>query len=206
MDNKNINVGKETHGRHVFLIRGIMEPKVKIDLRVIKTKEAIHNTFRSMILEMPYEKINVKDLCIRAKINRKTFYTYYLDLNDLLETFQNEIADAFLKHIKDIDLKNDIPSLVREFFVFNAIDDPICEYIMCSHQHANMSEMISDKILSEIKQQHKLSHKDQAKENLKICFLFSTTIEMYKQWVRDHKVLTLDEMIDYTSLFLTKGI
>ena len=35
----------------------------KIDLRVLKTEESIKNTFKNMIIEMPYEKITIKELC-----------------------------------------------------------------------------------------------------------------------------------------------
>ena len=54
------------------------------DLRVTKTLEAIDTTFRAMMLEGGYESITVKDLCERARINKKTFYRYYETLDDLL--------------------------------------------------------------------------------------------------------------------------
>lgn len=48
-----------------------------VDLRVQKTREAIKNTFKEMICEMPAEKITVKELTDRARIHRKTFYLHY---------------------------------------------------------------------------------------------------------------------------------
>ena len=59
------------------------------DLRVQKTIEAIHSTFEEMLCEMDYKKITVKELCERARINKKTFYRYYDVLDDLLEETQN---------------------------------------------------------------------------------------------------------------------
>ena len=43
------------------------------DLRVQKTIDAIQKTFEDMICEMDYEKITVKELCERARINKKLF-------------------------------------------------------------------------------------------------------------------------------------
>ena len=45
----------------------------KEDLRIQKTREAIHKTFEEMICEMDYEQISIKELAQRARINRKTF-------------------------------------------------------------------------------------------------------------------------------------
>jgi AcrR family transcriptional regulator len=47
------------------------------DLRVLKTIEAIRTVFEQMICEMDYHEMTVKELCERAKINKKTFYRYY---------------------------------------------------------------------------------------------------------------------------------
>ncbi len=43
------------------------------DLRVQKTIDTIQKTFKDMICEMDYGKITVKELCERARINKKTF-------------------------------------------------------------------------------------------------------------------------------------
>ena len=45
----------------------------KEDLRVIRTKEAIRRTFETMLCEMDYDEISIKELSERARINRKTF-------------------------------------------------------------------------------------------------------------------------------------
>ena len=58
------------------------------DLRVQKTIDAIQKTFEDMICEMDYEKITVKELCERARINKKLFYRYYSVLDDLLAELQ----------------------------------------------------------------------------------------------------------------------
>ena len=66
-----------------------MEKKKAEDLRVRKTREAIHNTFKSMICEMDYDQITIKELTERAQINRKTFYLHYNSLDDLLAELQD---------------------------------------------------------------------------------------------------------------------
>ena len=55
------------------------------DLRVRKTIRGIKAAFEFLICEKDYGKITVKELCDRAQINKKTFYTYYETLDALLE-------------------------------------------------------------------------------------------------------------------------
>ena len=64
------------------------------DLRVTKTLEAIDTTFRTMMLEKGYAGITVKELCERARINKKTFYRYYETLDDLMAEVMATYAAA----------------------------------------------------------------------------------------------------------------
>ena len=47
------------------------------DLRIVKTIEGIKTAFEELICEKDYEKITVKELCDKARINKKTFYHYH---------------------------------------------------------------------------------------------------------------------------------
>ena len=50
---------------------------------------------------MDYEKITVKALCERAKINKKTFYRYYETMDFLLSEIMDEFSTDFLNQIKN---------------------------------------------------------------------------------------------------------
>ena len=71
------------------------------DLRVQKTIDAIQKAFEEMICEMDYDKITVKELCERARINKKTFYRYYNVLDDLLAELQGIMTQEYLERIAD---------------------------------------------------------------------------------------------------------
>ena len=74
---------KRRHVRQNMGAFQVEKPK-KEDLRVRKTREAIHSAFKAMICEMDFEQITIKELTQRAQINRKTFYLHYNGLEDLL--------------------------------------------------------------------------------------------------------------------------
>ena len=68
--------------------------------RIIKyTKKTIKDTFIKLLAEKDIKKITVSELCKKADINRATFYRYYVDIYDLLNSiekeFENEIKKAY---------------------------------------------------------------------------------------------------------------
>jgi AcrR family transcriptional regulator len=68
------------------------------DLRVRRTRLALHDAFMALIEEKGFDAIIVQDIADRAMINRVTFYKHYRDKYDLLDqtmqAFLNEFADS----------------------------------------------------------------------------------------------------------------
>jgi AcrR family transcriptional regulator len=79
------------------------------DLRVIRTKESIRDSFVELIEEKGFEAITVKDITTKAKINRGTFYAHYQDKFDLMTKCEEEIMFGMSKIVEQ-----NIPSMVTE--------------------------------------------------------------------------------------------
>lgn len=56
-----------------------------------KTKQKIIDAFWSLYETTRIEKITVKDICIKANINRSTFYEYFSDVYLVLETIEDSL-------------------------------------------------------------------------------------------------------------------
>ena len=65
------------------------------DLRVVKTKSSIRNALFELMSEKELAKITISEICVRAKINRKTFYSHYRAPGDVIEELENEVLDEF---------------------------------------------------------------------------------------------------------------
>lgn len=65
------------------------------DKRIIRTKRSIYNAFVSLMQEQDYAAITVRALAERAEINRKTFYTYYDGLDDLVRQLEAELFEKY---------------------------------------------------------------------------------------------------------------
>ena len=79
-----------------------------VDRRITRSKKALRDALIVLMEERGFDGITVNDLCVRADLNRGTFYNHYQDKEDLLETFEDEIMeelDRFQAKMKDLSLK-----------------------------------------------------------------------------------------------------
>ncbi|MBR0507281.1 MAG: TetR/AcrR family transcriptional regulator [Clostridia bacterium] len=67
----------------------------KTDHRVRVTKRLLRDALTVLLTEKPLGSITVKELCLRAGINRGTFYAHYADVYDLLRSIQQEMETDF---------------------------------------------------------------------------------------------------------------
>ena len=52
----------------------------------LRTKAAIREAFLALAAKKPVDTITVQELIDRANVSRTTFYRYYYDIYDLLDT------------------------------------------------------------------------------------------------------------------------
>lgn len=63
------------------------------DLRIERTKRAVHSAMEQLLIYKEYHTIKIKDLAHAALINRNTFYLHYQGLNDVLAELVGEVLD-----------------------------------------------------------------------------------------------------------------
>lgn len=184
-----------------------MVTKKHEDLRVKKTKEAIRNAFKNMICEMDYEEISIKELALRAQINRKTFYLHYESLNDVLAELQDEIADNFIKRKVSYTCMTDIKDLIRLFFE-NATNMPLLhERIICSGSYQAVWNNINEKIMHRRMEDNRGAFGlEEYAENLVFAFFGTNSTLLYRQWVEDGKKLPLEQLIEVATKLICNGM
>ena len=177
------------------------------DLRVVKTIEGIKTAFEELICEKEYDRITVKELCDRARINKKTFYHYYETLDALLAELQTELAAGYLERIKDYSLPEDLDKVNREFFLFSAEQGLAYEKITVSGTwHSVREEMVegvNDAGWSRSRKYQKLSDFE---KKLLMGFVNNAVLTAYRQWVEDGKKMPLEEVIEMTNRIVLGGV
>ena len=177
------------------------------DLRVQKTIEAIHKAFEEMLYEMNYEKITVKELCERAKINKKTFYRYYAVLDDLLAELQGLFTQEYLKRIENYKVPEDLDKINREFFLYSVEKGPLYEKITCSGSYDYIrSKMVNDVMNSKWGQSTWLQLLEPSKQAILLEFIQSASMAVYRKWVADGKKIPLRDMIELSNQLLCSGV
>lgn len=184
-----------------------MEQAKREDLRVRKTKDAIRSTFKSMICEMDYDQITIKELTQRAQINRKTFYLHYTSLDELLEELQEEIADNFIRRKVSYSSMKDIRDLIRLFFEHVANMPLLHERLMCSGSYRPIWEKINKRIMDYRKETNRgVFGLDEYAENLVFAYYGANSSLLFRQWVMDGKKLPLAELVDMATKLICNGM
>ena len=175
------------------------------DLRVTKTLEAIDTSFRTLMLEKGYEALTVKELCERARINKKTFYRYYETLDDLLAEVMATYAAAWRKRTTHLQVPEDLAAATREFFRFGAEQDALYDAITCDPAFNVMQRNLQDDASGE---QVEAVPDGFTPETWHVYYSWQTagTLAMYRAWVADGKRLPVDEVAELAVTLLCGGV
>lgn len=94
----------------------------KEDLRVQKTLDALIKAFQELIVEKPFEKITVRELCSRAKTRTATFYSHFSDKYDffafLMRRIRQQSLDKGMHIAAEMEPEDYISHVVRSTFDF----------------------------------------------------------------------------------------
>lgn len=91
------------------------------------TKRALADSLKELMVEQPFDKINVAQICERCAMNRKSFYYHFKDKYDLV----NWIFDTeFIALLKDENLDT-THSNYKERWAFI---EKICRYFYQNHE------------------------------------------------------------------------
>lgn len=72
-----------------------------IDARVRYTRMIIEKSFLELLRDKPVAKITVSELCVKAQINRATFYKHYQDIPQLLEKLEGDLFAQIREMFRD---------------------------------------------------------------------------------------------------------
>ncbi len=177
------------------------------DLRVVKTIEGVKRAFEELICEKDYEKITVKELCDRARLNKKTFYHYYETLDALLAELQMELSAGYMERIREYELPKDLDKVNREFFLFSAEQGLAYEKITCSvTYHSIRDEMVGDVNDEGWGKSKEYQNLSEFEKKLLMGFINNAVLTAYRQWVEEGKVTPLEEVIEMTNRIVLGGV
>ena len=186
----------------------------KQDRRVRKSKDSLKNSLIELMQSKSVNNITVKELVIKADLNRSTFYNYYCDIPDMLKKLEEELYTEFLytieRHIYKCDKNIDISEGTHEFIedMCNVIIDnyDFCKCIFSKNGDLNflfeLEEIIENHLRDQLKEKF-----DRKVDHLSYVYSFfkSGYIGILKTWMKGGCKESTKEIADLTYNLL-KGV
>lgn len=69
----------------------------------IRSKKLIRNAFIELLQTKTLDRITVTNIVERAELNRGTFYAHYTDINMLIQSIEDEIAQSLYNLLSDVE-------------------------------------------------------------------------------------------------------
>ena len=186
----------------------------KQDRRVRKSKDSLKNSLIELMQSKSVNNITVKELVIKADLNRSTFYNYYCDIPDMLKKLEEELYTEFLytieRHIYKCDKNIDISEGTHEFIedMCNVIKDnyDFCKCIFSKNGDLNflfeLEEIIENHLRDQLKEKF-----DRKVDHLSYVYSFfkSGYIGILKTWMKGGCKESTKEIADL-NYNLLKGV
>ncbi len=175
----------------------------KHESKYFQTAIYMDEALLNLLTKKDYEFITVKELCIKAGVNRSTFYLHYETMDDLLEETVNMVNKKFMNQFSEISDISDIYSTIltnkkylKPYLSF--VKDNIKIYKLM-HEKPNIFNL--DKITKKIYDNvfnEALNNFSVKEDEKKYVFAFYTegTLAIIKQWILGNCEDDIDFIID----------
>ena len=176
------------------------EIKKAEDRRVKRTKKVLKDCLFDLLETKTIDEITVKELTVKADVNRSTFYFYYKDINDMMMQIQNEIFEVFhetviAKSTLFITVE-DFTDYILRFLHFCKEYEKICKFVISNDPNNFLSKKIKATLLEHIPDSAKVFDTEDPKHYL-TCFAVSAMWETVIQWMYEGMKADPDEMASF---------
>lgn len=181
-----------------------------MDRRIKYTKKVIKETFIELVSEKDIKKITVSEICAKADINRATFYRYYLDVYDLLDTikkeFETELKSAYAPKDENENTVINFAKAMLEVFLENK---ELVKLLFNTNNGLYFLNNILEIAYTRCKEKWEKDLPDISQEDMEYAsvFIFNGALGVINFWVQndfDKDINEIAEIIETLSYFGTR--
>lgn len=184
----------------------------KNDLRVINTKKRLRQTFAQLMSEKPLPSITVAELCVRAEINRSTFYAHYADIYDLQQKLELEIYMEFQATLAQVDLTSNfsqdkVPLFMLTIFSFLKRNADMCAVFLGPHSDRQFVMNLLDTAKETTMVQYGQLYKKASAHQLELFYTFIAygCIGLLEYWMKNGFSESVEEMAHMSNQMIMQG-
>lgn len=182
----------------------------KLDRRVIRTKRAIRKAFAELLKKKSIDEITIKDIADSADINRKTFYSYYNGVYQIVDEIEGEFAQAVELALNETDFKK---GMRDPYFIFTRITSIInADVDFYGHllKMRGSADLLS-KIELVLREKLKLAFSNQfevesSKLDVMAEYVVAGMLAVYKGWLNSDRSKPIEEVSEAVSVLCINGI
>lgn len=186
--------------------------EAKPDRRILKTKRAIYEALVELMQKKKLNSITVTELAAAANINRKTFYTYYSTVNDVLDEVINELISSLkdLMYTMSEDYNMLSPQTLFAFLNTIMSDVDIVRALFTS-DNGNMlfnklQKALQETLLKELIDNDIKMNIPPEQYPLISSFAAGGMIYVYYEWITNPNGTSLDEMARTLTTLIISGV
>jgi AcrR family transcriptional regulator len=187
-----------------------MENESLLSSRAVKTNRRIHAAFLTLLRQKEFGKITVSDIAREAGINRKTFYAYYNDLDELLAGIEDSLIDKYRPLLMSIDVTSGSFDAKAFFEQFNSLarEDidvyrTLAQYGMLIHILEKIEELIVEIITRQLPMP---SREKEIRCRFYAQYAASGLLSILTHWIGDPQGLSLDDFTDMAANVTVFGV
>ena len=117
-------------------------PGIKGNRRTFYTKKIIKESLIELLQTNDIHQISVTNICNKADINRGTFYSYYKDAFDLLQSIEDELFDQILRYLNETPAEDYTDSLLIKVLELIAENKDLCKILLCKQRDGRIIDRI----------------------------------------------------------------
>ena len=185
---------------------------IKADRRILKTKKAIYEALVELMQKKKLNSITVTELAAQADINRKTFYTYYSTVNDVLDEGINELITSLKDLLCAMSEDYNMFSPQTLFAFLNTImsDADIARDLFASDNGSllfnRLQKALQETLLKELVSRDIKMNVPSEQYPLISSFVAGGMVSAYYEWITDPDGITLDEMARTLTTLIISGV
>ena len=190
---------------------------MKKDLRVQKTLHAIDQAIIALLERKNFESITIQDISSEAMINRGTFYSYYKDKYELIESYQesmmNDIEQLLYKNITGSSFKDVEEDHLKETIVqqFQYLKDNRQRVLVIANGlgSAELAKYFSQHMFEFYKVKSKEFGVELDSEiftDYLITYITNAHIGILLKWLKDGCEESIEDMAMFIETFTIKGV
>jgi len=190
---------------------------LKKDLRVQKTLHAIDQAIIALLQKKSFESITIQDISNEAMINRGTFYSYYKDKYELIESYQesmmSDIEQLLYKNItgssfKDVDERH-LQETILQMFQYLKDNRTRVLVIANSLGSASLAKYFSQHMFDFYKVKSRefgVELDSETFTNYLITYITNAHIGILLKWLKGGCEESIDEMALFIETFTINGV